>query len=356
MSRFLLLALLVPAVGTTQVVGLRTVRLADGVYATIRTTLPEDASDANTTIIINDDDVIVVDANITPGSSRAVIAEIKRLTPKPVRYVINTHWHSDHFYGNAAYAQAYPGVEFIAHANTRADIIAEDLPSFEKNVQTEYPAIVARLKNALATGKRSNGAALTTEDRTTFAKQLQLYEWFLGEARTFQPLPPTLTVADSLVLHRGDRRIVVRYLGRANTRGDLIVYLPNERILATGDIVVSPIPFSFGSFPGDWVATLQKLKGYAADVIIPGHGEPQHDWTYVDRVSEFLSATLAQVRAAGANGAPLDSVRKVVTLDAFRDRFAGTNAGLRASFDVLVNVAVERAYREVRGELTPPRT
>jgi glyoxylase-like metal-dependent hydrolase (beta-lactamase superfamily II) len=303
-------------------------------------------------VIINEHDVIVVDANITTSSSRLVIDEIKRLTPNPVRYVIATHAHSDHIYGNQAYREAWPGVDFIAHHTVRDDVINDDIPSFEKNLNTEYPAIIARVKTALATGRRSNGAVVTPQDHADLTRQLQLYEWFVREAGTFRPLPPTITVTDSLVIHRGDRTVVIRHLGRANTHGDLIIHLPGERIVATGDIVVSPTPFSFGSYLGDWVATLAALKRYDAAVILPGHGEPMRDWSYVDRLSTLFAGTLAQVRAAAAGGASLDSVRKVVTLDAFRAQWAGTDRYKLRAFDNLFRTpAVERAYLEARGEI-----
>ena len=95
------------------------VKLSDGVYAAIRTEPPGLTVNGNSVFIINDDDVVVVDTTLTPGTAREIIAEIKKLTNKPVKYVINTHWHDDHIMGNAAYREAFPGVEFIAHSATR---------------------------------------------------------------------------------------------------------------------------------------------------------------------------------------------------------------------------------------------
>src|SRR5689334_12057209 len=95
------------------------VKLSDGVYAAIRTEPPGLTVNGNSVFIINDDDVVVVDTTLTPGTAREIIAEIKKLTHKPVKYVINTHWHDDHIMGNAAYREAFPGVEFIAHTATR---------------------------------------------------------------------------------------------------------------------------------------------------------------------------------------------------------------------------------------------
>ena len=346
--RSLALLLLCPAGLAAQTGPLRTVRLAEGVHAVLRHNDVADPSDANSTIIVNEHDVIVVDANIVASSSRRVIAEIRKLTDKPVRYVINTHAHSDHHYGNQAYREAWPGVEFIAHAATRDEILATDIPSFDRNRDVEYPKAMAAMRDMLARGTSSTGAPLTEAQMSSLRHSLVVHEWYLKESSTFRPLPPTLTFGDSLVLHRGDRTIVVRHLGRANTRGDVIVHLPRERILATGDIVVSPIPFAFGSFLGDWTAVLKQLQQYPTDVIVPGHGELQRDWTYVRRVDSLFTATLARVRTAAATGAPLDSVRARVTLEDFRARFAGTDPQQGKAFDMLVFTAVGRAYEEVK--------
>src|SRR5215210_4178170 len=93
----------------------RVEELAPGVFGVIRKVPTTGASDSNVLFIINEHDVIVVDANIYPSSARQVIAEIRRRTKNPVRYVINTHFHSDHFYGNGEYRKAFPGVDFISH-------------------------------------------------------------------------------------------------------------------------------------------------------------------------------------------------------------------------------------------------
>src|SRR5215208_46313 len=118
--------------------------LAPGVPVVLRHVPSNGASDSNVLIIINESDVIVVDADIFPSSARQAIAEIKKLTPNPVRYLINTHFHSDHHYGNQVYREAYPGVEIIAHPATRALIISEDIPALQRNLDTEYPAVVAK--------------------------------------------------------------------------------------------------------------------------------------------------------------------------------------------------------------------
>ena len=334
------------------------VRLAEGVYAAVRSEPLADPVDGNSVVIVNDEDVVVVDSNITPGSARAVIAEIKKITQKTVRYVVNTHWHNDHVTGNAAYREAYPGVDFVAHANTRADTLEIMLPQ-NKKFLGDAPKNIAALEERLAKGIKRDGTAMSEKDRQDVRAYIEMFKGYMAEARGYTYVPATVTVEREMVLHRGGgREIRLVHLGRGNTRGDLIVYLPKERVLVTGDLVVNPIPFSFGSYLGEWIETLKKLRAIPADVIVTGHGPVQRDKAYIETVEALLESTLAQARDAVKKGLSLEETRKAVNLDAFKQKLAGDDATRRRAFDsFFISPAVERAYREAKGEpLTPDPT
>ena len=153
-----------------------------------------------------------------PESARQTVREIKKLTNKPVRYVVNTHWHSDHHYGNAIYREAYPGVEFIGHPYTRHMVLTSDMPDLVKNIEVEYPADIARIQKALDTGKRSNGDPLTPEYRKILEERIVDYRLFIKDMKVTPVIPSTLTVADSLVLERRDRSIVINTSASATRR------------------------------------------------------------------------------------------------------------------------------------------
>lgn len=346
--RLLLLASLILPPPSARAQGPYTVReLADGVYAVVRG--PFQISDSNVLFIVNDDDVVVVDANIFPSSAREVIAEIRKVTSKPVRFVINTHWHSDHHYGNGAYAREYPGVQFIQHENTRRDIIARDVPTLATNLETEYPKQAAAYRRALETGVTSTGATVTPTMRTNFQALLGIYETFLADMRTTPVVPGTITFRDSLILHRGERRIAIKYLGLGNTAGDVVVHLPRERILATGDLVVHPMPYSFFSYLREWPGTLRALKALDATTIVPGHGTIQADWSYVDELIPLIESTWEQVSRAVESGADLDETRKRVDLERFRVRFTAGDSTQRGVFDYLfTNAAIDAAFQQLR--------
>jgi cyclase len=319
--------LLAPLVASAQVIPYEVRDLAPGVFSVVRRPLPGAVSDGNSLVIINDEDVIVVDANIFPTSARETIAEIRKRTTKPVRYVVNTHWHSDHHYGNAEFRKAYPGAEFVQHPVTSAEIIARDVPALANNLAVVYPDLAAGYRRALTRGRTSRGDTVTAEMRAIFTETLKTYETFLADMAGVPLVAGTILVSDSLVLQRGERRIVIKHLGLGNTAGDLIVHLPVERIVATGDLVVSPVPFAFYSHFGSWATTLRTLRSLDATQIIPGHGEVMTDWSYVDGLTRTIGSLWTQVAASVRAGADLATTQAAVNVDSLRRYFPGVSRG-----------------------------
>src|SRR3954464_399510 len=151
--------------------------IADGIYqfTTIRDSY---VRYLNSVVVVNADDVLVFDTNTRPSSARLIVAEIRKITNKPVRYVVNSHWHPDHWSGNEVYAQAFPGVEIIATEQAR---------QFMQNVSTGWPA---RFKNELkkaqlaldkeiSTGKQEDGTVLTPELRRQDEADVKDYASFV---------------------------------------------------------------------------------------------------------------------------------------------------------------------------------
>lgn len=333
--------------------------VAPGVFAFVFDNPLGDAAgvDGTAVVIINESDVVVVDAQWSPTSARRIIAEIRKLTPNPVRYVITTHWHGDHWFGNQAYREAWPDVEFVAHENTLVDLEAKELSGFEEFRRVGLPSTIVDIEKRYANAVRRDGTPYTSADSAMVRRQIAALKWAVPVINEVTPIRPTLTITDSLVLRRGERTIVVRYLGRGNTRGDLTVWLPRERVLVMGDLLVNPAPYSFGSYLGDWTRTLGALRALPVSVIIPGHGAIQRDWAYFDLFVELLEATLRQARDAVAKGLDLEATRKAVDLSALKERFTRGDVAIGRSFDAFfIAPAVERAWLEARGELdkAPP--
>lgn len=326
------------------------VRIADGVYAVLQPTSVEYAANGNTTVVINEADVVVVDATNTPGSAEAVIAEIRRLTSKPVRFLVNTHWHQDHVVGNDAYQRAFPGIEIVAHPFTREVVLSQVTPELEKS-RVAYPKLLAELEATLASGQHAQGRPLTDAERATTERRANIYRRYIPEMNRMVIVPPTLTVSENLVLRRGEREIRIQYLGRGNTQGDLIVYLPRERVLVTGDLVVHPIPFSYGSYLQDWPGTLDRLLAFDAAYIVPGHGPVMRDTEHIRTVRGLVLAVMDQTRALVRQGKTLDEIRAAIDIREWRTRLTRGDPVLERSFaSVFFTPATERAYMQARGE------
>jgi glyoxylase-like metal-dependent hydrolase (beta-lactamase superfamily II) len=329
--------------------------VAPGVHTFVFDNPLGQAVDGTATVIINDADVVVVDAQNTPWATRNVLAEIRKLTNKPVRYVINTHFHGDHWQGNQVYADAFPGVEFVAHANTLTDIVERSLPNLDRNRLERVPQLAKEYEEAYLSGRRRDGQPMSADDSLFMREQTAMLRWLVPAVKEIRVVKPTLIVTDSLVLHRGDRTIVVRYLGRGNTRGDLTVWLPKEQVLVMGDLLVNPVPYSFGSYLGEWIETLGRARALPAAVIVPGHGALQRDHEYLDLVVALLRSTLEQAKNAVARGMDLEATRKAVDMEALKQRFTGGNPAKGRAFDAYFKgPSVERAWREARGVLDRP--
>jgi glyoxylase-like metal-dependent hydrolase (beta-lactamase superfamily II) len=354
--RWLLLSLLVGAAGpqlAAQGIPLKPyeiVKLADGVYGFQWKDPTQDPIEGNALFIINERDVVVVDAALFPSTARRMAAALKRLTTKPVRYVVNTHWHDDHHNGNQVYRELWPAVEFIAHRDTREDMYTGTYDVRAEDV-ARMTADAERYERWSRAGKDDDGKPLDDGRRKRLADRAALYRAAAPEIRSVRTTPPDLTFKDRLVLQRGNRTIELRWLGRGNTRGDIVVFLPQERIVEAGDLLVQPIPFAFGSYYEDWIATLGRLDSLPADVIVPGHGGVQRDRTYLRQVQALLQALVDRVKAQVAAGATLEEAQAKVTLTDWKAIFAGDDPRKQAMFDAdFVAPAVERAWRQAKGE------
>jgi cyclase len=323
-------------------------KVAEGVYAVIRREPPGLWFEANNVLIVNDEDVVVVDSNISPAATREVIAALKKITPKPVRYVVNTHWHEDHVIGNQAWREAFPAAEFVGHASTIADFTSVGLANRRQAVENGSN-LAAMLRKQIAEGKSlAGGAALTEEERAGYAVTADLIERYVAESPAFKVVLPTLTVGDKLTLVRGPRTIEILHLGRGHTGADLVVHLPKEGIVCAGDLVVWPVPLvGTTSHPAEFAAALERLVALKPSVIIPGHGPVMRDDSHPRLVARMLHSIREQTEAAVRRGETLEQARRSVNLEEFRKLLAGDSPFRSFVFlNYVTQPAVAAAFRQ----------
>jgi cyclase len=309
-------------------------QVAPGVYAVIA----KNGASSNGAFIVNQDDVVVVDTQIRPIWAREVIAEIKKVTDKPVRYVINTHWHRDHVQGNQAYVAAFPGVTIIQQELTREDQIKNQ----PVELKTRAPEEIARLEKLLSSGKDEKGKPLTPADRAQLQHLLDLQHAYVAEIPQIQLVPGNLTFDRSMTVHEGGREIDLYYFGYAHSRGDLVVYLPAEKIVMTGDVLESEVPIMRTAYPTKLLSFLASLQKLDWNLAIPGHGEVQHGKETINEFVAYLSDLAAGVKQAVAKGLTEDQTVKAVDLSKYSKL---------PDYDDRNESAIRRTYLELTGKI-----
>jgi cyclase len=321
--------------------------IAKGVYAVVRSEPLGLINESNALFIVGDTDVIVVDAQSSSARTREVLGALRRITNKPVSTLINTHWHDDHVVGNEVYRSAFPAMAIVAHATAPEDMATTGV-AFRKGVDSRAGTI-GFLRGLVARKESFLGGPIGPEESRSHELSAWLMEEYSNASAAFRPLSASRTVDDVLELRQGARRIRVQFLGRGHTRGDLVVFLPDEGILAAGDLLMWPVPFvGSTSYPADFAVTEERLRGLAPRWVVPGHGKvltASEADAHAERIVRMLRSVSTQAAAAAARGETLDQARKSIDLSEARRELVGGNRLREILFDYYVaGSAVARAY------------
>jgi cyclase len=316
-------------------------KVADGVYAAIAA--PRFKVNSNAAVIVTNDGVVVVDSHSKPSASRALYQEIQGLTKNPVKKVVNTHFHWDHWQGNQTYAQANSGVEIVASQRTRENLIRPDagnggVPFIEKQIAA-LPGEIQQLKDQIT-------KAPNAETKARLEANLQQAQAYLDELKGMKPALPTRTVTTRMTLQEGGREIQLHVLGRAHTDGDLFIYLPKEKVVMTGDAVIDWMPFLNDGYPEDWVATLDALDKLDFTHMIMGHGDVATK-DHLGFFRGYFTDLIAAVKKASADGASLEEMKKSVG-DKLAPKYEqGMSKYPIGQYRDRVGLNVEMVYRKV---------
>jgi len=273
-------------------------QVGDGVYAAIAA--PRYKVNCNAAVILTNDGVIVVDSHSKPTAALALQREIQSIT--------NTHFHWDHTQGNQAYAQANPKIEIIASERTRANLESADAGAggygyIEKQLAA-LPKEIEKLKDDVV-------RARDPEQKKRLEGNLRQTEAYYEELKNIKPPLPTRTLTKSVTLKEGGREIQILLLGRAHTDGDVFIYLPKEKVVATGDALIDWMPFLNDGYPEDWVKTLDALERFDFARAVPGHGDvmPKEQLAFF---RSYLGDLIAAVKGAAKDGASLEEMKKTL--------------------------------------------
>ncbi|MBY0563159.1 MAG: MBL fold metallo-hydrolase [Hyphomonadaceae bacterium] len=267
--------------------------------------------DPNTGVVIGDAAVMVIDAQATPIMAQDVIANIRTVTDKPIKYVVLTHYHAVRVLGASAY-----GADHIIASNDTRDLIVE------------------------------RGAQDMASEIGRFPRLFQGAESIPGLTW------PTLTFKGEMTLFLGKLEVRLMQLGRGHTKGDAVVWLPEEKVLFSGDLVEhGATPYTGDAYLNEWPQTLDRLQRLGARALVPGRGDaltsPAEIKAGIDGTRSFVNDMFGAVKAATAAGKPLKEI--------YRDTYAALKPkyGGWVIFDHCLPFDVSRAHDEARGVRDP---
>jgi len=306
--------------------------LAPGIWAGVRADGPRFPVMGNTTFVISEEGVVVYDGGGMPTMSDLVIEKIRSLTDKPVTHVVISHWHGDHNFGIFRFAEEFSNVKFIAHEFTR-DVMNSTRIHYVDRELGFMDSNRAEFEKIIETGVDSEGNEHTPTDVEIYKRILADSVVIEAEFLRAKVTPPNEVFADSYVIESGSRTIELLFLGHGNTAGDIVMALPRERIVATGDIVVLPSPYAFNVPPRAWARTLRNINDLGYEVLVPGHGAVQRDTAYVDLLIEAADSIATQRDELLASGKSVEDVEAGLDFSAFEERFTHGDDYVRVHYD-----------------------
>lgn len=331
--------------------------LAPGVWAGVRPDGPRFPVMGSTVFVISEAGVVVFDGGGMPSMTEQLIEKVRSLTEAPITHVITSHWHGDHNFGVFRIAEEYDNVQFIAHEFTqevmnssRINYIDRETGFVEQNFE-EFQRIVE-------TGIDSEGNEHSDIDRASYQDIIDHRDEIDRDFLRAKVTPANVTFSDRYVIESGTRRIELLFLGHANTEGDIVMWLPDEKIVATGDIVVKPSPYAFNMPPRPWAETLRNINALGYEILVPGHGEIQRDMKYVDLLIETADSIAAQTDRLLASGMSPEDAQQALDFSAFEDRFTHgdeyTHGYYEAFFETPFRAAALKAVSGERMVEPPP--
>jgi cyclase len=289
-------------------------KVAGGVYAAVAR--GRALINSNAAIFENEKDLLIVDAHSAPSAVFALVAQIRReVTPKPVRYVVASHLHGDHTQGLPGYRQIAPAVDIIASATTRK-LMDELGPARLKSALDGIPRSIENLTRQLAGSK-------TAEEKAYYREMIRQSRAFLEEMRNVPVELPNVTFDDHLTLHDKAHDLHLSFRGRGHTAGDIVVFCPSKRVIASGDLLHSFFPTIGDGFPRDWPGTLRSIQQLEFQQAIGGHGSVLESPRRAAQMRAYLEELLEIVSRAKHDSVPLDRLQQTVTPDSLKTLHGG---------------------------------
>jgi len=297
-------------------------KMAPGVTGAV--SFPAAQTNCNAVIFELSDSLLVVDTHSKPSAAASLIAQIRKdLSPKPVRFLVNSHFHWDHTQGNISYRKSFPQLRVIASETTRRLLTERAAPTLKSSLESAGKSLEAWRQNL---AKASDPA-----EKAYWQRMVSDTESFLKEMRDYTPDLPDLTVRGDLILHDKAQELQVVFRGRGHTAGDVSVWSPSRKAIATGDLAHGSLPYMGDGYPKDWPITLAGLGMLEFDKLLGGHGGVLNGRERLDQMRTYIEELCVRVEAGVQRGRSLDQLQQEITPATLKSLASGYSAALIAT-------------------------
>ena len=284
-------------------------KAADGVY--FAKARPQAMINCNGAVFVRSKDVVVVDAHSKPSAAASLVAQIRReITDKPVRYVVNTHFHWDHTQGDHAYRQPGEKVDIIA-TNATKKLMSDLSVARMKESLEQIPPQIEKMR------KRAEGSTSAAE-KDFCAEQIRQLEAYQAEMKNFTLELPSITFDDSYVLHDPAFDLHLEFHGHAHTAGDVFVFCPQRRAIATGDASHGWVPNLGDGYPHSWPTTIDEVMKADFKYVLGGHGPMQSDRVVMTNQRNYIEELTGKVEEGKRDGLTVEEMQKRFTVQSLR--------------------------------------
>ncbi len=274
---------------------------------------------SNVMVLVGAFDTLVVDSHVTPAAARALIDSLPAITDKPVRYLVNSHYHFDHAHGNQSFPE---GIEIIGHEFTRAKLNGDVGNVLEENTFRSYsdpvPSLVAMLERDLDNTS-------DPQQRSQIEERLRVQRDYMNAIPEVQPTPPNITLDSKLTLFQsvenGSREIQLLHFGRAHTGGDVVIYLPQLKLVFTGDMMLPGLSYMGDGHVNEWPETLQRFSELDFDYWLPGHGPVMETREPIINFQAYLRDLWAKTEQMYRDGVSWEVAATQIDMRNHRDNF-----------------------------------
>ena len=276
-------------------------KVAEGVYAAVAR--PAVMINCNAAIFENSDGILIVDTHSKPSAVASLVSQMRReVSDKPVRFVVNSHFHWDHSQGNPSYKRIAPHADLVASEATRR-LLSE-------NGADRLTASVEQARQSVQSYKEKLAKATSAAEKAYWQMMVRDSNDYIAEMRNYKPELPNVTFERDLILHDKAHDLHLAFRGRGHTGGDVVVYCPQKKVVATGDLLHGFSPYLADSYPRDWPRTLHYVAEFDFNRVIGGHAAVQPTRDRLFQMAGYIEELTEVVSRRKRDGVPLEQIQK----------------------------------------------